>query len=159
MIKYTTDHEWIRVEGDVGTVGITAFAQEKLGDLVFVELPAVGANYDKGQTACTVESVKAAADVFAPVGGEIVAANDKVTAEPGLVNTSPTRRRLAVQAAHPQCRRARRTDGRRGLRRAGEVTVQGLARARSRILAPHQHVSGDMLALNPQRASAFCSCL
>jgi glycine cleavage system H protein len=90
MMKYTTDHEWIRVEGDVGTVGITAFAQEKLGDLVFVELPAVGANYGKGQTACTVESVKAAADVFAPVGGEIIAANDKVTAEPGLVNTSPT---------------------------------------------------------------------
>jgi glycine cleavage system H protein len=89
MIKYTTDHEWIRVEGDIGTVGITAFAQEKLGDLVFVELPAVGASYDKGQTACTVESVKAAADVFAPVGGEIVAANEKVTAEPGLVNTSP----------------------------------------------------------------------
>jgi glycine cleavage system H protein len=89
MIKYTTDHEWIRVDGDVGTVGITAFAQEKLGDLVFVELPSVGASYDKGQTACTVESVKAAADVFAPVGGEIVAANDKVTAEPGLVNTSP----------------------------------------------------------------------
>jgi glycine cleavage system H protein len=90
MIKYTTDHEWIRVDGDVGTVGITAFAQEKLGDLVFVELPSVGASYDKGQTACTVESVKAAADVFAPVGGEIVAANDKVTAEPGLVNSAPT---------------------------------------------------------------------
>jgi glycine cleavage system H protein len=90
MIKYTTDHEWIRVEGDIGTVGITQFAQEKLGDLVFVELPSVGASYNKGQTACTVESVKAAADVFAPVGGEIVAANDKVTAEPGLVNTSPT---------------------------------------------------------------------
>jgi glycine cleavage system H protein len=90
MIKYTTDHEWIRVEGDIGTVGITPFAQEKLGDLVFVELPSVGASYDKGQTACTVESVKAAADIFAPVGGEIVAANDKVTAEPGLVNTSPT---------------------------------------------------------------------
>jgi glycine cleavage system H protein len=89
MIKYTTDHEWIRVEGDVGTVGITAFAQEKLGDLVFVELPSVGASYDKGQTACTVESVKAAADVFAPVCGEVVAANEKVTAEPGLVNTSP----------------------------------------------------------------------
>ncbi len=90
MMKYTTDHEWVRVEGDVGTVGITPFAQEKLGDLVFVELPAVGASYDKGQTACTVESVKAAADVFAPVGGEIVAANEKVAAEPGLVNSSPT---------------------------------------------------------------------
>ena len=88
MIKYTTDHEWIRVEGEIGTVGITAFAQEQLGDLVSVELPSVGASYDKGQTACTVESVKAAADVFAPVGGEVVSMNDRVAAEPGLVNAS-----------------------------------------------------------------------
>src|SRR5277367_3676388 len=90
MIKYTSDHEWVRVDGDVGTVGVTPFAQEKLGDLVSVELPRVGAAFDMGQTAGTVESVKAAADIFAPVGGEIVAVNDRVTAEPGLVNTSPT---------------------------------------------------------------------
>jgi glycine cleavage system H protein len=90
MLKYTSDHEWVRVDGDVGTVGITPFAQEKLGDLVFVELPKIGAGFDRGQTACTVESVKAAADVFAPVGGEIVAVNDRVVGEPGLVNTAPT---------------------------------------------------------------------
>ena len=90
MLKYTRDHEWVRVEGDVGTVGITPFAQEKLGDLVFVELPKVGARFDQGQTACTVESVKAAADVFAPVGGEIVAINERVVGEPGLVNAEPT---------------------------------------------------------------------
>jgi glycine cleavage system H protein len=89
MIKYTSDHEWVRVDGDIGTVGITPFAQEKLGDLVFVELPKVGARVDKGETACTVESVKAAADVFAPAGGEIVAVNEGVAAEPGLVNASP----------------------------------------------------------------------
>jgi glycine cleavage system H protein len=90
MLKYTSDHEWVRVDGNVGIVGITPFAQEKLGDLVFVELPKVGASFEKGQTASTVESVKAAADVFAPVSGEIVAVNDRVVAEPALVNTAPT---------------------------------------------------------------------
>jgi glycine cleavage system H protein len=90
MLKYTRDHEWVRVDGDVGTVGITPFAQEKLGDLVFVELPKVGASFDQGQTACTVESVKAAADVFAPVSGEVVEVNEAVVGEPGLVNAAPT---------------------------------------------------------------------
>ena len=90
MLKYTSDHEWVRVDGDVGIVGITPFAQEKLGDLVFVELPKVGASFEKGQTASTVESVKAAADVFAPVSGEIVAVNDRGVAEPALVNSAPT---------------------------------------------------------------------
>jgi glycine cleavage system H protein len=90
MLKFTKDHEWISVEGDVGTVGITAFAQEKLGDLVFVELPSVGAKFEQGASACTVESVKAAADVYAPVAGEVVAINDRLVDEPGVVNTSPT---------------------------------------------------------------------
>ena len=90
MLKYTRDHEWVRVEGDVGTVGITPFAQEKLGDLVFVELPGVGASFDKGAVAATVESVKAASEVYAPIGGEVVAVNDKLTGEPGLVNAEPT---------------------------------------------------------------------
>jgi glycine cleavage system H protein len=90
MLKYTKDHEWIRLDGDVATVGITAFAQDKLGDLVFVELPSVGATFDQGAVAATVESVKAAAEVYAPVGGEIVAVNDKVASEPGLVNAAPT---------------------------------------------------------------------
>jgi len=90
MLKYTKDHEWISVDGDVGTVGLTPFAQEKLGDLVFVELPEVGATFDQGQTACTVESVKAAADVYAPVGGEVIAINQRVVDEPSLVNAAPT---------------------------------------------------------------------
>ena len=90
MLKYTKDHEWLRLEGDVATVGITPYAQEHLGDLVFVELPAVGAKLAKGAVAATVESVKAASDVFAPVGGEVVGVNDRVVAEPGLVNTAPT---------------------------------------------------------------------
>jgi glycine cleavage system H protein len=90
MLKYTQDHEWLRLDGDVATVGITPFAQKQLGDLVFVELPSVGASFDMGAVAATVESVKAASEVYAPVGGEIVAVNDKLTAEPGLVNAAPT---------------------------------------------------------------------
>jgi glycine cleavage system H protein len=90
MLKYTKDHEWLRLDGDVATVGITPFAQQQLGDLVFVELPAVGARIDKGAVAATVESVKAASEVYAPVAGEVVAVNDKLTAEPGLANAEPT---------------------------------------------------------------------
>jgi glycine cleavage system H protein len=90
MLKYTQDHEWLRLDGDVATIGITPFAQKQLGDLVFVELPSVGASFEKGAVAATVESVKAASEVYAPVGGEVVAVNDKLTAEPGLVNAEPT---------------------------------------------------------------------
>jgi glycine cleavage system H protein len=90
MLKYTQDHEWLRLDGDVATIGITPYAQEHLGDLVFVELPAVGAKIDKGAVAATVESVKAASDVYAPVAGEVVEVNDRVSGEPGLVNTAPT---------------------------------------------------------------------
>jgi len=90
MLKFTKDHEWLRVDGDVATVGITAYAQEKLGDLVFVELPSLGTKLDKGAMAATVESVKAASEVYAPVGGEVIAVNDKLTDEPGIVNAEPT---------------------------------------------------------------------
>jgi glycine cleavage system H protein len=90
MLKFTKDHEWLRMEGNIATVGITPFAQEKLGDLVFVELPSVGATFEKGAVAATVESVKAAADVYAPVAGEVTAVNDRLAEEPGLVNAEPT---------------------------------------------------------------------
>jgi glycine cleavage system H protein len=90
MLKYTKDHEWLRLEGEVATVGITPFAQEKLGDLVFVELPSIGAKLEQGAAAATVESVKAAADVYAPVAGEVTEVNGKVTDEPALVNSAPT---------------------------------------------------------------------
>lgn len=86
---FTEDHEWIRVEGDVATVGITDYAQEQLGDLVFVELPEVGKAMKKGDAAVVVESVKAASDVYAPVDGEITAVNDALTGDPSLVNSSP----------------------------------------------------------------------
>jgi glycine cleavage system H protein len=87
---FTEDHEWIRVEGGVATVGITDYAQEQLGDLVFVELPEVGRALKKGDAAVVVESVKAASDVYAPVDGEITDVNSGLSSEPALVNSAPT---------------------------------------------------------------------
>ena len=87
---FTEDHEWIRVEGGVATVGITDYAQEQLGDLVFVELPAAGRVMKKGDVAVVVESVKAASDVYAPADGEIVEANAALSADPALVNSAAT---------------------------------------------------------------------
>lgn len=89
MLKYTKDHEWLKVDGDIGTVGITPYAQEKLGDLVYVELPGVGTKLQGGAVAATVESVKAASEVYAPVSGDVVAVNERLSAEPGLVNAQP----------------------------------------------------------------------
>ena len=90
MARYFTDeHEWIDVEGDTATVGITDYAQEQLGDIVFVELPEVGAMVDKGGDAAVVESVKAASDVYAPITGEVVEGNPALEEDPALVNTSP----------------------------------------------------------------------
>jgi glycine cleavage system H protein len=89
-MKYTKDHEWIRTDGTIATVGITPFAQEKLGDLVYVELPGKGAKFAMGAAAAAVESVKAASDVYAPVSGEIIEVNDRLAGEPGLVNAEPT---------------------------------------------------------------------
>jgi glycine cleavage system H protein len=86
---FTEDHEWIRVEDGVATVGITDYAQEQLGDLVFVELPEKGRKLARGDAAVVVESVKAASDVYAPVDGEVSDANDKLSSEPALVNSAP----------------------------------------------------------------------
>jgi len=83
---YTSEHEWISVEGDIGTVGITDHAQHALGDIVFVELPDLGRAVTKGGEAAVVESVKAASDVYSPVPGEVVAANSAIADQPGLVN-------------------------------------------------------------------------
>ena len=87
---FTEDHEWIRVEGGVATVGITDYAQEQLGDLVFVELPEAGKALKKGDTAVVVESVKAASDVYAPADGEVTEANTALSADPSLVNSAAT---------------------------------------------------------------------
>jgi glycine cleavage system H protein len=87
--RYTRDHEWIRLEGDTATVGISEYAQEQLGDIVFVELPAVGKKLNKGDEAAVVESVKAASEIFTPMGGEVVEVNATLAETPGTVNTHP----------------------------------------------------------------------
>ena len=89
MIKYTEDHEWLKIEGDTATVGITTHAQDALGDVVFVDLPAVGTTLEQRATAGVVESVKAAADVYMPVSGEIVEVNDALRDDPSLANSDP----------------------------------------------------------------------
>lgn len=88
-MKFTNSHEWISVEGSMGTIGVTQFAQGELGDIVYVELPEVGKTVTKGAEAAVLESTKAAADVYAPVSGQIVAINERLKQEPELVNTSP----------------------------------------------------------------------
>lgn len=89
-MKYTKEHEWLRVEGDLVVVGITEHAAEQLGDVVFVELPEVDAMVAQGDEVCVIESVKAASDILAPLDGEIVAVNEKLVENPGLVNEDPT---------------------------------------------------------------------
>ncbi|WP_395708677.1 glycine cleavage system protein GcvH [Reyranella sp.] len=89
-VKYTEEHEWVRLDGDVATIGITDYAQQQLGDVVFVEVPQVGRKVEKGESVAVVESVKAASDIFAPVSGEVVEANAALTDSPGDVNAEPT---------------------------------------------------------------------
>ena len=89
-IKFTEDHEWISIEGDVGTVGITDHAQEQLGEVVFVETPEVGKTYDKGDAGGVVESVKAASEIYVPVSGEILEVNEALADAPDTVNSDPT---------------------------------------------------------------------
>ena len=86
---FSEEHEWIEVDGDTATIGITDYAQEQLGDIVFVEVPAIGASLAKGKEAAVVESVKAASDVFAPVSGTVSESNAALEDDPALVNTAP----------------------------------------------------------------------
>jgi glycine cleavage system H protein len=85
-VRFTRDHEWIRLDGEIGTVGITGYAQVQLGDVVYVELPEIGRELEKGEEAAVVESVKAASELYAPVAGEVVAANEVLEGAPGSVN-------------------------------------------------------------------------
>ena len=88
-LKYTAEHEWVLVDGDTATIGITAYAADKLGDVVFVELPAVGATVASGAVVGEIESTKSVGELFAPVNGTVLAANDAVVADPSLVNSDP----------------------------------------------------------------------
>ena len=88
-LKYTKDHEWVKVEGDVATVGITEFAQQELGEIVFADIPATGKAFKQGGTLCVVESTKAASDVYAPISGSVKEGNAKLSASPDLINSAP----------------------------------------------------------------------
>jgi len=88
-LKYTEEHEWVKVEGEIGIVGITDFAQNELSDIVYVELPEVGKNIKKGEVIATVEAVKTVADVYSPISGEIVEVNEKLKDEPSIINNDP----------------------------------------------------------------------
>ena len=87
-VLYTKEHEWVRVDGDLATVGISDYAQQQLGDVVFVELPQIGRQMSRGSSLAVVESVKAASDVYAPISGEVVEANGALEGDPALVNRS-----------------------------------------------------------------------
>ncbi|HVC52908.1 MAG TPA: glycine cleavage system protein GcvH [Stellaceae bacterium] len=89
VLRFTRDHEWIRQDGDTAVIGITDYAQSQLGDVVYVELPATGTRIEVGKEAAVVESAKAASEVYAPVSGEVIAANDAIVADPAKVNADP----------------------------------------------------------------------
>lgn len=88
-IYYTKEHEWLSINGNTATIGITAYAQDQLGDLIFVELPQIGEQYKTGEPVVVVESVKAASDVYAPIGGTIIEVNEALNADPSIINKSP----------------------------------------------------------------------
>ncbi len=89
-VKYTKDHEWVSIEGDAATVGVSVYAQEQLGEIVFVELPETGKHLDRGDEVCVIESVKAASEIYAPASGEVTETNGELDAEPGKVNDDAT---------------------------------------------------------------------
>ena len=89
LLRFTRDHEWVRLDGDLAVVGITDYAQSQLGDVVYVELPKIGRRVERGSEAAVVESVKAASEVYAPVSGEVVEVNDELAADPAKVNADP----------------------------------------------------------------------
>ncbi len=89
MLKFTQDHEWVLVDGTIGKVGVTDYAQQQLGDVVFVELPEIDKDMNKGDDAAVVESVKAASEIYAPLTGKVVSINESLPDEPSLVNTDP----------------------------------------------------------------------
>ena len=88
-LRFSAEHEWVKREGDLAVVGITDYAQSQLGDIVYVELPQIGRRLERGKEAATVESVKAASEVYAPVSGEVVATNDAIAADPAKINADP----------------------------------------------------------------------
>ena len=139
-MRFTKDHEYVRVDGAVGTVGISDYAQQQLGDVVFVELPAIGEIRQKGAPAAVVESVKAASDIYSPVGGEVVAVNDAVQADDQPDQRRRAGTRLVVPAQTQRSERTRRPDGRRRLRR---ISQDHRLSRRDALSASRRRRSGD----------------
>ena len=137
---FTEDHEWIRVEGGIATVGITNYAQEQLGDLVFVELPEAGRKLAKGDVAVVVESVKAASDVYAPADGEITEANTALSSDPALVNSVADRRRLALEDETHRREPAVRPDGRSRLQCAYRLSIRSRCMTTSTYTFAARHI-------------------
>ena len=100
-LKYTKEHEWVKLEGNVAIVGITEFAQSELGDIVFIDLPKKGTAVAQGKTLCVVESTKAASDVYAPISGSVEEANDALSSSPELVNSSPYEKGWLAKLSQP----------------------------------------------------------
>ena len=140
-LRYCTSHEWVRLDGDIATVGISDHAQEELTDVVFVELPAVGRTVDAGDPTAVVESVKAASDIYAPVGGEVVEVNPEVEADPSLVNTDPYGKGWIFKLRVKNRRRGRRADGCRGLSGAYLVSDRAFCRKGKGRLVPFHRLS------------------
>ena len=145
-VKYTSDHEWVDLtDPKNAVVGITQHAQDALGDIVFVDLPSPGARFERGDVAGVVESVKAAADIYMPVGGEVVAVNEALRADPSLANTRSPEGRLVLQDQPRRRRRARRTDGPGSLRRAGQERLTPMAHSTPRRRRVDSHPQLDAL--------------
>ncbi|MCB0317767.1 MAG: glycine cleavage system protein GcvH [Bdellovibrionales bacterium] len=100
-LKYTKDHEWVKLDGNVATIGITDFAQDELGEVVFVELPEIGSEFNKADSICVVESTKAASDVYAPIGGKVIEVNSNLADSPELINSSPYSDAWLVKLENP----------------------------------------------------------
>ena len=100
-LRYTKDHEWVKLDGAVATVGVTEFAQSELGEIVFADLPAVGKTFKQKDSICVVESTKAASDVYAPIGGKVKEANTALSDNPGLINSSPYQDGWLVRLENP----------------------------------------------------------
>ena len=100
-LKYTKDHEWVKIDGEIATIGITDFAQDELGEVVFVELPEVGTEFKQSDSLCVIESTKAASDVYTPIGGKVKEVNEALGDSPELINSSPYENAWMVRLENP----------------------------------------------------------
>ena len=147
MLRFTADHEWLRIDGDVAVVGITEHAQEQLGDLVFVELPASGKSFEKGAPAAVVESVKAAFDVYSPISGQVVETNETIVSDPTIVNSDPLGNGWFFKLKIAEFLRDRLSHGRKDIQ--GAARVEGVAMQSNRLMRSSMDVTVAERAFDP----------